>query len=134
MSAQKAAPKIDGAWKLTKMEYYGKVRPMDDWIQRHWTFRGEKVVVKVPGAGGRETPVEWDLKLDPSKIPAEITLTMNRVAGAASFRGIYEFKGDPIGGDKLTLCLTDDNDAPRPTEFKATRADRWTLLYLERDR
>lgn len=69
--------------------------------------------------GGKITAIKdgtipCDFKIDPSKKPKQIDITLHLKRGDATFLGIYEIKGDA-----LTVCYAGSNTGKRPAEFSS---------------
>lgn len=92
---------LQGTWTVVSAEDSGREWP----IQGHQVqITNDKIVLKK----GDTVQEEWGYKLDPSKSPKWIDLTIRK---AGPFPGIYELKGDD-----LIICF---NETPpeRSTEF-----------------
>jgi uncharacterized protein (TIGR03067 family) len=87
--------KFQGTWTFDRVEAAGKVEPADNFKQ------------------GAETVMAGSLKLDPSKSPKTIDVTVaDGINKGANMLGIYE-----ITADTLKVCF-DPEGKKRPTEFK----------------
>lgn len=72
--------------------------------------------------------IKFEAKLDPSKSPKEIDITLlEKFGGKDGFRmtGIYK-----LDGDTLTVCRTISPDYDRPKEFKV--AEGYVLIVFKR--
>jgi uncharacterized protein (TIGR03067 family) len=67
-----------------------------------------------------------DVKIDPSKKPKHIDITLHRKQGDATFLGIYEIKGDA-----LTVCYA-SRTGKRPTEFSSKEEPNIGYITLTR--
>jgi uncharacterized protein (TIGR03067 family) len=109
--------KFEGTWAVEFLRRTGKDAPAEVIGQLTFTFAGGKVTSR---SGDKQTQ-EGTYKIDPSKKPRHIDLTLNGKMSA----GIYAFEGD-----RLKLCLHHPKD--RPTEFSAPAGSTSVLLVLKR--
>src|SRR5262249_9752279 len=102
--------KFQGAWTFESSEAGGKALPADELKGFIVTFEGNKHT----GKKGDEVIQSGTQKLDPSKSPKAIDVTMTEGANkGAVMLGIYE-----INGDTLKVCF-DAEGKKRPTQFKS---------------
>ncbi len=115
-----AEPKTDkerlqGTWVGVSINARGEDVPAEQARAYRITFAGDRVKPKRP----LDPAEDYPYRIDPTQKPKTIDFLARR-AGL----GIYEFEGD-----KLRLCLTDE-DAPRPTDFKP--GERHVVIVLRR--
>jgi uncharacterized protein (TIGR03067 family) len=123
-AAKAELTKLQGTWQVTSLtDELGPHRGKD---VEEWTFEfsGDTAVNrKDRDSRGRRMVVA----LDPGKTPKAIDLTQDGLV----IEGIYK-----LDGDTLTFCLVTgsrgDKTAPRPTEFKADKAKKYSLFVLKR--
>ena len=102
--------KFKGTWTIESSETGGKTVPPDDLKGLIATFEGDKLTLKK----GDTVILGGTLKLDPSKSPKAIDVTMVEGPNKGTVMlGIYE-----IDGDTLKVCF-DPQGKKRPTEFKS---------------
>jgi uncharacterized protein (TIGR03067 family) len=128
-SAVKAADKehtnqLLGTWVVVSGEEDGKPSPEEK-------IKGSKMTVdgKTIKLSDKDDKQLWilDYKLDPSKKPAEIDMTVAEGQGAGkSSQGIYELEGDSL---KLCYALP---GADRPKTFKTTAGAKENCFTLKR--
>ncbi len=111
------AEAIQGTWRLEKFE--GAEKPPADAGVILLAFKEGKMSVSVAGRENQKGAYQ----LDATAKPKAIDLTK---PGENDARGIYE-----LDGDSLRICLVDDGNAARPTEFTAT-GKRIMLFVLKR--
>jgi uncharacterized protein (TIGR03067 family) len=126
--AGKDAPKkeesIVGEWAGESMVRGGKVRPVPEGgITFKFTADG-KLIVNEGNRGEREV---GSYKLDSKKNPSEFDLTPPPEKSDKPVLGIYK-----LDGDTLTLCVSDDDGAARPTKFESPDGTRIMLMTLKR--
>jgi uncharacterized protein (TIGR03067 family) len=110
---------LAGIWSVVSARKAGKDAPENEIKNIRLVFSEDKITIKVG-----EKPVEGSFKIDPSKKPRQIDITLKDETG----KGIYQFKGDT-----LEICLSIPGQA-RPTEFKAPESTKNTLLVLKREK
>ena len=99
--------RIQGSWKIIKVEVEGKPPPAEFVEKGKFVFNGNKVSIYQ----GDTMMEEATFALDSAKKPPTIDLTATAALGKGKITyGIYR-----IEGDTLTLCIGDK----RPSEFKA---------------
>ncbi|HEV3439811.1 MAG TPA: TIGR03067 domain-containing protein [Gemmata sp.] len=105
-------PRLEGTYTLVETEM-GGVRSKETEQKGTFAFSGDKMIS--PNGKKEEAAT---IKCDPSKTPAEITISKTEVSGKINtFYGIYKLEDDT-----LTLCLMkSDNPANRPKEFKTSK-------------
>ena len=107
---EKEVRKFQGTWTLESSVVGGKEIPAGDLKGLIVTFEGDKHTVKM----GDKVIQIGTQKLDPSKLPKAIDVTMTEgPSKGAIMLGIYEFDGDT-----LKVCF-DPQGKKRPTEFKS---------------
>jgi uncharacterized protein (TIGR03067 family) len=107
---EKEAKKFQGTWTFESSVTGGEETPADQFKTFVVIFEGDKHTVKK----GDEVIQVGTQKLDPSKLPKTIDVTM--VEGPSKgtvMLGIYE-----INADTLKVCF-DPEGKTRPTEFKS---------------
>src|SRR5262249_54767639 len=101
------ADRIQGAWKIIKVEVEGKPPPAEFLEKGRFVFKGNKVAI----FHDDKLTEEATFALDATRKPPTIDLTATEGPGKGkTMYGIYR-----IEGDTLTLCIGDK----RPSEFKA---------------
>ncbi len=105
-------PRLEGTYTLVETEM-GGVRSKETEQKGTFSFSGDKMIS--PNGKKEEAAT---IKCDPTKTPAEITISKTEASGKIdTFYGIYKLEDDT-----LTLCLMkSDNPANRPKEFKTSK-------------
>ena len=120
-SGEDDAKKLQGTWSVVAFEQNGKKLSNDEVKIMKVVIEGSTLTIH----DGKLMKAEAKFKLDPSKKPKQVDLTM----GKDDLFGIYE-----LNGDNFRMCTRDDK---RPTEFtpkpKGTPATT-TLLVLKRQK
>jgi uncharacterized protein (TIGR03067 family) len=116
---------IEGTWKAIKKAYGGKDEVVPDGKTITVTFAAGKMTVNDSGK-----IEEGTYKVDDSKKPRHVDLTMKKGEKTETMPGIYEVIDDTLkvcifGGPKKT-----DDKLMRPMSFEAEGA---MVLYLKRD-
>jgi len=115
---------IVGEWVGESMVRGGKVRPVPEGgITFNFTADGKLLISE--GANGERQVGTY--KADSKKSPAEFDLTPPAEKSDKPVLGIYK-----LDGDTLTLCVSDDDGAARPTRFESPDGTRVMLLTLKR--
>jgi uncharacterized protein (TIGR03067 family) len=109
--------KFAGTWAVESATKEGKDAPAGEVKDITFTFTGDKVTIRRDGM-----EVECAFKIDPSKKPAHIDLTIVDTSAP----GIYAFEKG-----KLKLCVN-NGGGKRPTEFKSAEGSKTSLLVLKR--
>lgn len=114
----KDAVNIEGTWVVESATVDGNAE--DDIKGDRMTFKNGTVTVKT-----KQKDEKGTFKLDPSRKPKAIDITEE--GKDKSYSGIYKLEGD-----RLTICVPDRADNPRPTEFSAKEGTRQMVLELKR--
>jgi uncharacterized protein (TIGR03067 family) len=117
---------LQGAWTPKSVEVEGKPAPEDVVKSLHFTFDGDKLIVK--GDRGHATE-EIQYKIDATKSPKQIDIMPPKdVANGKTVLGIYE-----INGDELKLCFRQaQSSLGRPTDFSTKPDSDLTLAIFTR--
>lgn len=123
--AKKDQEALQGKWDVIKIVADGREVPEDK-------IRGVTLVVKDDTMALTEPnsaeKLEFSFKLDTGKKPKGIDTTpSNGPFQGKKVSGIYE-----LNGTELKLCLPNDENAARPTEFNTTPGSKLALLVLKR--
>ena len=111
--------KLQGEWTMVSSERKGK--KLDDKIVKLYklTITGDQWVVTV---GGKQAS-EATFKIDPSKDPKTMDVTLQAGDQQVLALGIYKLQGDT-----LTQCRTEPG-LERPKEFKTTEEARALFVW-----
>jgi RNA polymerase sigma factor (sigma-70 family) len=113
--------KLQGEWKVTSVKIGGREPDDKDHILKSpWVFKGDKLTFE---------PFEAEFKLDPSKDPRQIDVTIQK--GPDAEKGMTALGIYKLDGDKLTIHACHPGDGQRPTDFETT-GGRNVLVTLER--
>ena len=108
--AMKDEDKLQGEWTMVSMETLGVKHSEDDVKKYTLTIKGDRWTV----TNARTLSPGRTFKIDPSKEPKTLDLTIKLGNQEKVSQGIYK-----LDGDTLTVCRTEDN-GERPKEFKTT--------------
>ena len=108
--AMKDEDKLQGEWTMVSMETLGVKHSEDDVKKYTLTIKGDRWTV----TNARTLSPGQTFKIDPSKDPKTLDLTIKLVNQERVSKGIYK-----LDGDTLTICRTEEN-GERPKEFKTT--------------
>jgi RNA polymerase sigma-70 factor (ECF subfamily) len=120
--APKDQEKIVGTWAYVSVETGGQKRPEEELKEAKMIFAADGKFTAI--RGGKE--LKGTYKLDPAKKPSEITTTND---DGKLHLGIYK-----LDGDALTVCLTGEEGAERPTEFATKEGSNAVLVVLKREK
>jgi uncharacterized protein (TIGR03067 family) len=112
--------RFQGTWSVTSAVEGGKAIPEEKTKDVQVVFDGNKISVKMG-----EKSMDGTFKLDPSKKPKQIDVTIMDKKGL----GIYRFKK----GGMLEVCATEEG-GERPTEFKSPESSKTILFLLKREK
>jgi RNA polymerase sigma factor (sigma-70 family) len=120
--APKDEDKIVGTWAFMSFEKGGQKEPEEDFKEAKLIFAADgKLTAKLPKGEKAGT-----YKLDPATKPKAITITTEN---GSTILGIYKLEKDT-----LTVCLGDENDNDRPTEFASKEGTKVVLVVLKREK
>jgi RNA polymerase sigma-70 factor (ECF subfamily) len=112
--------RLQGTWALVSEERGGKlVEPPEGVKGATLTFQGDRVSFKQKGGGH-----EASFKVDPTRTPKEIDLTVAQDGKPAVHKGLYALEGDT-----LKLCLAHPPQ-PRPTAFASAAGEQWPAVFV----
>ncbi len=120
---KKEVDRILGTWSAVVGEKEGRQAPEAELKDFRVTF----------GAAGKLTAshdgkdLEWSYKLDATKKPRQIDVTIKEGGEGRLFKGIYALEKDT-----LKICLAHPS-AERPTEFATREGVKTMLLVLKRE-
>jgi uncharacterized protein (TIGR03067 family) len=115
---------IQGTWLPVSGEKEGKQAPEDELKEVKVTFAPDgKLKVNAKGKD-----MEGTYKLDPSKKPRHIDLTVDEGGKELSLKGIYELKKD-----SLKVCVAEPG-GERPTEFATKEGVQTMLIMFKREK
>jgi RNA polymerase sigma factor (sigma-70 family) len=120
--APKDEEKIVGTWAFTSLVKGGQKEQEED-------FKGAKLIFAADGKLTAKLPKGEKggaYKLGPAKKPKELTITTEN---DGTILGIYKLERDT-----LTVCLCDENDNDRPTEFASKEGTKVVLIVLKREK
>lgn len=130
--AKTDSDKLQGTWRVVDMVTDGKrnVKTSPD-EEADVVFTGDKMTLVAQPAG--KTFLEFTIKLNSSEKPRAIDLTKvtEGLGRGKSALGIYELDS---ASDTLKLCITQDEDRARPTEFKSADGARHVLFTMRRQK
>ena len=112
---------IQGDWSFVSGERDGE-QPPDEIKNMKLNFKDDKLTAMIANddKGGK-------FKIDPSKKPKEITLTLSENGKDVDMNGIYE-----LDGDNLKLCFPADHDGARPKEFNGKQGSKQMYMVFKR--
>jgi uncharacterized protein (TIGR03067 family) len=116
-------PRLEGTYTLVATEI-GGVLSKETEQKGAYTFSGDKMIAP----NGRKEEAAT-IKCDPSKTPAEITISKTEDSGKVNtVYGIYKLEDDT-----LTLCLMkSDNSTDRPKAFKTSKDSKAMIEVLKK--
>jgi uncharacterized protein (TIGR03067 family) len=124
--AKKEVEKLQGTWKVVSIEEGGKVASEKG--NRTVTFDKDTLTLSQDG----EAVLKGTFKLDPSKKPKAIDVTITQGKGADKgkvLQGIYE-----LDKDSLKWCTSDPGGKERPGEFSTKVGSKIVLFKLEKEK
>jgi uncharacterized protein (TIGR03067 family) len=115
---KKDLDQLQGDWTMVAMEFRGDKAGEEQVKNNKLTIKGDKWTVTI---ADRETKATF--KIDPSKDPKtlDLTITINDVITRS--KGIYK-----LDGDTFTLCRT-TGDVERPKEFKTANTGAGLVVW-----
>jgi RNA polymerase sigma-70 factor (ECF subfamily) len=131
---------LQGTWNIDTMGWGDDSLPKEQMKGYKFVFAGNKLtweaaIGRVKGREGiRATYLSFqepgDFKIDPSKSPKEIDITLHLTGGRdVTVRGIYEIKGDAL---KVGYYTRQEGIRTRPTEFSSKDDPSMGLITLTR--
>jgi uncharacterized protein (TIGR03067 family) len=124
LAIKKDKAALQGTWKVTASVSKGEKSSADDIKNLFLIFKGDAILVREGG----KTEEKFSYSLDPLKTTKELDLTLKVGPQKGRVdRAIYK-----IEGDKLTICIQTNKDAPRPREFRSPVGSELWLVTLER--
>jgi RNA polymerase sigma factor (sigma-70 family) len=116
---------IQGTWYVVRGDFNGNRLPPEDLQVMKMAIEGNRISLDIAG----EKNERVTFKLDPSKKPKAMIVTVTEGAEKKSITWIYDLEGK-----RLTICGTEKPDVPTPTKFAAPEGSNLFVMVLERDR
>lgn len=123
---KKEVRRLQGAWKVVRAESKGEQVPMEDLLQLAIIFVDDAIQVKEGDKINEKFVYALDLKHKPRRI--DFTFTDGPKKGRTD-RAIYK-----LDGDDLQICIQEDRNAPRPTDFVTKQGTSLSMVVLKRAR
>lgn len=119
--------KLLGPWQVTKfVDQSEEPAPADEIKDFTFEFQGDRLTIR---KRKDDEGKEMKYSLNASKKPKWIDLDMGQPNSVSE--GIYK-----LDGDELTICVVGGSrggkTAPRPSEFKASKRNKYSLFVLKR--
>lgn len=125
-AAKKDQDGLQGTWQVVAWTHDGLPLNEDFRKKLTVTFKGSKMEIVGPDG----IVVQDSFKLDPSKTPKAIVLTLlDGKNKGLTLPAIYE-----LNGDDLKLCVQMKSATDRPTAFKAERGSGFRLYVFQRSK
>jgi uncharacterized protein (TIGR03067 family) len=123
--ADNGIKELQGKWRAVEMQTAGISTPKDVLEKARLEIKDDKCI----WLSGGPVDVKSRLRLDPSKSPKEIDLTiLDGESKGSTFPGIYALEKG-----QLRICYSHTKDPKdRPQDFKTKRGELRELLVLER--
>jgi RNA polymerase sigma factor (sigma-70 family) len=126
---------LAGTWNIDTMGSGDQSLPKELMKGYKFVFAGNKLTweaaISMTKTAGQISVIDGafpcDFKIDPSKMPKEIDITMHQKQGDRTMLGIYEIKGD-----ELKVCYYSNQSGRRPTDFSNKDNRRITCITLTR--
>jgi uncharacterized protein (TIGR03067 family) len=115
---------LQGDWVMQAFEANGKALPEDQVKKVRLTVKGDRFMVDI---GGKM--LELSFKIDPTKKPKAIDLTVKMDDNSMVTLGIYE-----VTADTLKLCRTAEGRKDRPTEFTTKEGSGTVMSTYKREK
>lgn len=133
--AKKDLDLIQGVWTMDTIGWGDKKLPKDLMNGYKFVFNGEKMTwdgaIGMNSRMGKITAMEGaypgDFKLDQTKTPKEIDITLHLKKGPVQMLGIYEIKDD-----QLKLSYFSSKSGRRPVDFSQAGKDNVGFVVLKR--
>jgi uncharacterized protein (TIGR03067 family) len=117
--------KLQGTWKVIRMEHAGKNVPADQFADLRIVISGNELT----GKEGDQVRERFTFTLDSAQKPRTIdTTAIEGPAKGETSRGIYE-----IDGDTVKLCVN-EKGKERPSAFATKEGTTHVLLLLQREK
>jgi uncharacterized protein (TIGR03067 family) len=114
---------LQGKWHVLELQTSGNNAPKDALAKARLEFKGDEMTWNSGVAGG---VLKSRIRLDPSKSPSEIDITILEGTGKGNtFPGIYSLRNG-----RLRLCYSHNKE--RPKEFETKTGQLRELITLER--
>ena len=126
-AAKKDKEALQGAWRIVSSETGGKDQT-EEFKDHLLVFEGNTFALKK----GDEVGLKGTFKLDPSKKPSaiDITITAGREGDEGKvLHGIYE-----LGQGALKWCTSEPGGADRPKEFSTKEGVNHMLVTLKKEK
>jgi uncharacterized protein (TIGR03067 family) len=121
-SKEQALAKLQGKWRVERIEENGVAEPDDEAKRFLLTFKGTRIDVQLRGQ-----TEHTDFTINPEKSPKEIDMIPQYGDDKGKvFRGIYE-----IDGDSVRICATPL--AERPKKFASEQGTLLLILKRAKD-
>jgi uncharacterized protein (TIGR03067 family) len=119
---KKEKARLQGEWKVAKLET-SKGGVEEDFVGARFTI-GEAGTIELQKGGETKKAT---FTINPAAKPKEMDITPE--GKDVAMKAIYQLEKD-----KLQICLEDDPNGPRPTEFAVKEGSRQVLIMLERSK
>jgi uncharacterized protein (TIGR03067 family) len=125
-AVEKELKKLQGTWKVTRMEVDGIKIPLKAFEKVAVVIAGDKLSFRDKG----KTYEEVECVLDPSKKPREIDLHyVSGLKKGVVETGIYELQGDVL---RICQLLKTAKKKQRPSELESPKGSAQQLMVLKR--
>ena len=124
--AKDDAEKLQGTWQVTKfIDHSEEAAPAEEIAHFTFEFKGDHLVIR---KDKDDRGKQMKYTLDASKKPKAIDIDMG---GPVVSEGIYK-----LDGEKLMICVIAGSrggkTAARPSEFKASKRNKYSLFVLKK--
>ena len=127
--SKKLLKDLEGSYKITSVEIGGQVVSKDGnflkVVFEKVSLKGDKFTMIAKNKYGQESEVTGTIALDAAKKPVHVDFKMSDQTQTAS--GIIA-----IDSETIKICINEPADKKRPTEFKTTEDNKYSLITLKK--